>query len=170
MNAFSATETWITPFRRGRKGLAVLEALQLLRKRGCQTFLKMLLLSTRLLPLTELPEPSPLHIPSPQMSPHQRLALSCLFPTISEFYSQRSLFSVSLASTGSSSKQAGRQILPDRFQVKSKLYGKENSAKNSKKAHEPYAGSHQRPSRASSMLLEQTDGFGGGQCAFSISP
>lgn len=132
MNSFSAMETWITPSRRGRKGLAVLEALHLLRKRACQTFLKMPLSNTRLLPLKELPEPLPLHIPSPKMSPHQRLALSCLSPTISEFYSQCSLFSISLVSTGSSSKQAGSQILPDRFQVKPKLYGKENSTKNSK--------------------------------------
>lgn len=49
VNMFLTAETWITPFRRGRRGLAVLEALQIPHERGCQT-LKTHMLNTRLLP------------------------------------------------------------------------------------------------------------------------
>lgn len=86
-------------------------------------------------PLQEQQEPLPLQTPSQNKShissPKAGSKLS--FPTISEFYGQRSSFSMSLISMGHGSKQAGGQVLPDRFQVKSKLSGKKKKKKKSTK-------------------------------------
>lgn len=112
--------------RRGRKGLAVLETLQF----HCE---ERVLIKYEAVPLKEQQEPLPLQTPSQTKShtsspkPGSKLP----FPTVSELYSQRSSFSMSLISMGS--KQAGGQVLPDRFQVKSKLSGKKKkSTKNVK--------------------------------------